>query len=182
MTQGVAMVGEDRRDLGIVAGMSVKHNITLSSLRKCCRGGWIDRRRENEIADEQIRAFSIRSYGLNQKAGTLSGGNQQKVVVARALLTEPEILILDEPTRGIDVGGKAEIHEIIRDLARAGKAVIIISSELPEILALSHRILVMREGRISAELDPRRATQADILAHAMPCREQRGTNAGHDQS
>ncbi|MCX7887715.1 MAG: D-xylose ABC transporter ATP-binding protein, partial [Verrucomicrobiae bacterium] len=94
--------------------------------------------------------------------------NQQKVVIAKSLLTAPAVLILDEPTRGVDVGAKAEIHAIIRRLAAEGRAVLLISSELPELLALSHRLLVMREGMVSAELDPQRTTQEEILRHAMP--------------
>jgi ABC-type sugar transport system ATPase subunit len=98
----------------------------------------------------------------------LSGGNQQKVVIARALLTDPSILILDEPTRGIDIGAKAEVYAIMSRLAREGKAILMVSSELPEILSLSDRVLVMREGTVTAEIDPRRATQEEILKHAMP--------------
>jgi len=98
----------------------------------------------------------------------LSGGNQQKVVFARTLLPEPEIVILDEPTRGIDVGAKAEIHALIAGLAEQGKAVLLISSEMPELLALSDRLLVMRQGRVAAELDPRVVTQEEVLKHAMP--------------
>jgi inositol transport system ATP-binding protein len=167
----IAMVSEDRRKYGLIASMSVKHNLTLSSLRKYCRMSWIERQKENCAADDQIRAFSIRTPDRSRKVAYLSGGNQQKVVMARTLLTEPDILILDEPTRGIDVGAKAEIYGIIAGLARTGKAIIMISSELPEILLLSSRILVMREGRITAELDPRRTTQEEILTHAMPNRE-----------
>jgi len=181
IARGIAMVSEDRREFGIVPKMSVKHNITLSSLSRCCRLGWIDRRRENRITDDRIRALAIRTPGRNQKARHLSGGNQQKVLIARALLADPEILILDEPTRGIDVGVKAEIQEIVRGLARSGKAVIVISSELPEILALSSRILVMREGRIAAELDPERTTQTEILKCAMPLLRRRRADAGEVQ-
>jgi ABC-type sugar transport system ATPase subunit len=166
----IAMVSEDRRKYGLIASMSVMHNLTLSSLRECCRMFWIKRQKENRIANGQIRALAIRTPDRDQKVAYLSGGNQQKVVMARTLLTEPDILILDEPTRGIDVGAKAEIYGIIADLARTGKSMIMISSELPEILWLSTRILVMREGRITAELDPRRTTQEEILKHAMPSR------------
>ena len=170
LAQRIAMVSEDRHKYGLIPFMSVTHNLTLSSLRKCCRMFWIERQKENRAADCQIRTFAIRTPDRSQKVVYLSGGNQQKVVMARTLLTEPDILILDEPTRGIDVGAKAEIYGIIADLARTGKAIIMISSELPEILLLSSRILVMREGKITAELDPRRTTQAEILKYAMPSR------------
>ena len=165
---GIALVTEDRKAFGLVPKLSVKQNITLASLRRCCRGPWIDHARENRVADEQIREFSIKTRDRNQRVESLSGGTQQKVVVAKALLAEPDVLILDEPTRGIDIGAKSEIYATIGRLAAQGKAIIMISSELPEVLAVSHRILVMREGEISAELDPRNTTQEEILHHAMP--------------
>ena len=168
LRQGIAMVGEDRKTSGLVLGMSVKHNLTLSSLRRCCQGGFIRRRAEAALADEPIRSFGIKTPHRDQSVALLSGGNQQKVVLAKALLTAPDVLILDEPTRGIDIGAKAEVHAIISDLARQGKAILLISSELPELLALSHRLLVLRAGQVAAELDPRRTTQEEILRHAMP--------------
>lgn len=168
MAHGIGLVSEDRKKHGLVLKMSVKHNVTLASLRRCCRGGWIQRRRENDIADEQVRAFAIKSANRDQRVNLLSGGNQQKVVLAKTLLNDPEILILDEPTRGIDIGAKAEVYALISRLAREGRAIIMVSSELPEVLALSDRLLVMREGEIAAELDPRRTTQEEILHHAMP--------------
>jgi ribose transport system ATP-binding protein len=151
----------------------VKQNLTLSSLERLCRKSWIDRREENRIADDRIQAFSIRTQDRNQMVSLLSGGNQQKVVIARALLQDPDILIMDEPTRGIDIGAKEEIHGIIRNLARAGKALIVISSELPEIMSLSTRLLVMSGGMITAELDPRQTTQEEIMKYALGGREQR---------
>ena len=161
---GIALVSEDRKEHGFVPRMSVKHNITLAGMRS-----WlIDHRAEGRIADEQIRALGIRTSGRNQAVEELSGGNQQKVVIARALLTGPDILILDEPTRGIDIGAKAEVHGIIDRLARAGKAILLVSSELPELLSLSDRLLVMREGELAGELDPRRASQEQIMRLAMP--------------
>ena len=165
---GIAMVGEDRQEYGLVPRMSVKHNITLASLRRCCRGPVIDHRIENDVAGTQIRAFSIRTRDRNQQVRFLSGGNQQKVVIAKALLADPAILILDEPTRGIDIAAKAEVYAIVSRLAREGKAIIMVSSELPEILSLSDRILVMRGGEITAELNPRDTTQEEILKYAVP--------------
>jgi len=165
---GIGLVSEDRKESGLVMKMSVKHNLTLTSLRRYCRGGFVRRRAEASIADENIHSFSIKTPHRDASVAHLSGGNQQKVVLAKALLTDPDVLILDEPTRGIDIGAKAEVHSIISRLARRGKAIILVSSELPEILALSHRILVMRAGRITAQLDPRRTTQEEILKHAVP--------------
>jgi inositol transport system ATP-binding protein len=168
ITLGIAMVGEDRKDTGLVLNMSVKHNVTLAALREFCSGGFVRRSRENDAADRSIQTLSIKTSGRDQRVDSLSGGNQQKVVIARALLTQPKILILDEPTRGIDIAAKVEVYEIIQRLAGAGVAVIVVSSELPEVLSLSHRILVLREGRIAAKLDPKTATQEKILQFAMP--------------
>jgi inositol transport system ATP-binding protein len=168
LNQGIALVSEDRKGFGLVLTMSVKHNLTLANLDRYSRGVFIDHREENRVATDRIQAFAIKTQGLDQTVEFLSGGNQQKVVIAKALLTEPDILILDEPTRGIDIGAKAEVYAIISQLAREGKAIILVSSELSEILALSDRILVMREGTIAAELDPRQTTQEEILKWAMP--------------
>lgn len=165
---GIAMVGEDRKDTGLVLNLSVKHNATLAALRSLCSGGFIDDALENRSADDSIKTYAIKTSHRDQRVDSLSGGNQQKVVIARALMTKPSILILDEPTRGIDIGAKTEVYEIIARLAREGVAVIMVSSELPEVLSLSHRVLVLREGRIAAELDPRDATQEQILSYAMP--------------
>jgi ABC-type sugar transport system ATPase subunit len=168
IANGIAMVTEDRKASGIIPRMSVEQNLTLPSLGAVSHGPWIDGRAESEMANAQIRALSIKASSRRQEIIGLSGGNQQKVMIGRALLTKPEILILDEPTRGIDIGAKREVHELIRRLAGEGKAIVMISSEMPEVLALSHRIVVMRGGAISAELDPRTATQEQILEHAMP--------------
>ena len=167
LANGIAMVTEDRKNEGLVLTLSVKQNLTLASLRACCRGGFIDHRVENRVADERIRALGIKTPGRDEQVYHLSGGNQQKVVIGRALLANPDILILDEPTRGIDIGAKAEVYELIVRLASEGKAILLVSSELPEVMALSHRILVMHEGTITAELDPRRTTPEEVLKHAM---------------
>jgi inositol transport system ATP-binding protein len=168
MALGIAMVSEDRKKYGLVLKMSVQHNLTLASLGRCCRGGWIDRAKESQLANDRIHAFSIKTPHRTQTVSLLSGGNQQKVVMAKALLTDPAILLLDEPTRGIDIGAKTEVYALIARLAREGKAILMVSSELPEILSLSDRILVMREGSITAELDPGRTSQEEILSFAMP--------------
>jgi len=168
ISSGIAAVTEDRKTYGLVPAMSLKHNLTLSSLTRCARGWIIDHRAEARVAQEQIRAFSIRARDAGLEARSLSGGNQQKVVIAKALLTNPSILLLDEPTRGIDVGAKAEIHAIVRRLASEGKAIVMASSEMNEILSLSDRILVMCEGRVAAELNPEHTTPEEIMKWALP--------------
>jgi inositol transport system ATP-binding protein len=165
---GIGLVSEDRKGFGLVPGMSVKANLTLSNLRRCCRAGFIRPQLDSRLADELIRAFGIRPANRNQVANLLSGGNQQKVVIAKALFTDPKILLLDEPTRGIDIAAKMEVYAIISRLAAEGRTIVLASSELPEILALSDRILVMREGVLAAELDPGKSSQEEILRCAMP--------------
>jgi inositol transport system ATP-binding protein len=163
----IAMVTGDRREFGFVPNLSIRENVTLSSLERFTTAGFIRARAEADAADRQMETLRIRATGREQQVRFLSGGNQQKVALARALLTDPEILILDEPTRGIDIGAKAEICALITLLAHRGKAILLISSELNEILALSDRILVMREGALAGEL-PAGATPEEILRHAMP--------------
>jgi len=162
------MVTEDRKGLGIIPEMSVRHNVTLSSLRAFAHGPLVDQRAEAAAVATATADFAIKASSPDQPIGQLSGGNQQKVILARALLTQPDVIVLDEPTRGIDIGAKAEIYALIGRLAAQGKAVLLVSSELPEILSLTHRVLVLRQGGLSAELDPRQTTQEEILHHAMP--------------
>jgi inositol transport system ATP-binding protein len=165
---GIGMVTEDRKRFGLVPTMPVMHNATLTSLGDCCLGPFVRHARETSIADTAIRDLAIKTSGGRQAISQLSGGNQQKVVMARSLLARPKVLILDEPTRGIDVGAKAEVHALIGRLAQQGTSIILVSSELPEVLALSHRLLVMRQGAVAAELDPSRTSQEEILKYAMP--------------
>jgi ABC-type sugar transport system ATPase subunit len=165
---GIALASEDRKRFGLVLPMSVKENITLANLRCCCRGWLIRRGAEDRLADDRIRQFGVKTPGRHTPAGNLSGGNQQKIVLAKALLADPDVLLLDEPTRGIDINAKAEVHALIRQLAQSGKAILLVSSELPELFALSDRILVMREGSITAERDPRLTTPGEVLRLAMP--------------
>ena len=127
----------------------------------------IDLDKESQVAEDETRRFGIKASSQGQDVKFLSGGNQQKVVIAKTLLNEPDILLLDEPTRGIDVGAKQEIYNLIASLAQQGKAILLVSSELSEIISLSDRLVVMREGRISTELDPRVATQEAVMKHAM---------------
>ena len=168
MRYGIGMVTEDRKGYGLVPTMSVRQNLTLASLRACCSGPLVRHAREAAVAAAGIREFGIRASTDRQAVAQLSGGNQQKAVIARTLLAGPSIVILDEPTRGIDVGAKLEVHRIIARLVREGKAVILVSSELPEVLSLSDRLLVMRQGRVVAELDPAQTSQEEVLHYAMP--------------
>ncbi|NLG69924.1 MAG: sugar ABC transporter ATP-binding protein, partial [Firmicutes bacterium] len=162
---GIVLVPEDRQHQGLVLKMSVEENIALPSLGKLASlGGFrLDRRRLASLADHQVRRLKLRTPGLSQRVAYLAGGNQQKVVLARGLAQEPRVLILDEPTRGIDVGAKAEVHDLIRSLAGRGIGIILVSSELPEILALSHRILVMWRGRVAGTLPREEATPERIM-------------------
>jgi inositol transport system ATP-binding protein len=163
----IGLVSEDRKKYGLVLGSSVKHNISLSSLEKCKNGLFLNLKEENEIANAQINKLNIKTSSSDQLANYLSGGNQQKIVIAKVLLNDADIIIFDEPTRGIDIGAKSEIYKLMTQLATEGKALIVISSELPEILGLSDRILVIRGGEIKAELSQAEATQELIMKHAM---------------
>jgi ribose transport system ATP-binding protein len=163
---GLGFVTEDRKLHGLVLGMTVRENATLASLANIGRFGFIDFARERAMAADYVRQLDIRTPTVEQEVNNLSGGNQQKVVVAKWLATRPRILILDEPTRGIDVGAKAEVHALMSRLAVAGVSILMISSELPEILGMSDRILVVRQGRISAEFSRQEASQEKIMAAA----------------
>jgi rhamnose transport system ATP-binding protein len=147
--------------------MSIAANTSLASLQSISRRGLIDRGAESRGAERFTDQLRIRTSGVDAEVGSLSGGNQQKVALARWLATEPAILILDEPTQGIDVGAKSEIHALMQDLAERGMAIIMISSELPEILGMSDRIAVMRHGSIAGVLSRVEATQPAILALAL---------------
>jgi ABC-type sugar transport system ATPase subunit len=138
----------------------------MARLPSMSPGGVISRRHERELAEHYVDRLRVRTPSIGAAVRQLSGGNQQKTVLARWLATHPRLLVLDEPTHGVDVGAKAEIHELVRDLAREGIAILLISSELPEVLALSHRIIVMRAGRIAAMLDRRQADEHTVMMHA----------------
>ncbi|MEY2771664.1 MAG: Ribose import ATP-binding protein RbsA, partial [Pseudomonadota bacterium] len=153
----------NRRTQGLVLSHSVLDNFTLPNLRLFQRWGAMQLPAAAKAVKDFIQRLSIKTDHPRKTVGLLSGGNQQKVVMAKWLLSQGEVLIFDEPTRGIDVGAKADIHQLIRDLAAQGKAVIVISSELPEVLALCHRILVMKEGRITGELHGPGITQAQLM-------------------
>jgi rhamnose transport system ATP-binding protein len=164
---GLAYVPEDRRQHGVVLEMSVAANTTLASLGCVSRYGLIDTTAERAAAATYVEQFRIKTPSVSMEVGALSGGNQQKVALARWLSTGPSVLILDEPTQGVDVGSKAEIHALMQDLAERGLAIIMISSELPEILGMSDRIAVMRGGTIRGVLPREQASQAAILELAL---------------
>ncbi len=163
---GIAMVCEDRRRDGIIPERSCRENISLSALRKFSRMGIIHSKEESQAVSQSIQKLSIKLSETSQPVKSLSGGNQQKVILAKWMLQDLKIFILDEPTRGIDVGAKSEIHRLMCEFAKQGIAIIMISSELPEILAMSDRILVMREGEIRGELTADEASQEAIMHYA----------------
>jgi rhamnose transport system ATP-binding protein len=166
MALGIGYVPEDRKEHGLVLAMSVADNITLPVLPAFARMGWLDRRRELRAAAAASERLAVKLADVGQPAGQLSGGNQQKVVLAKWLGTQPRVLILDEPTRGIDVGTKAAVHRLMSSLAAQGMAILMISSELPEVLGMSDRIMVMREGRVTGQFSRAEATQEKVMAAA----------------
>lgn len=167
IAQGVAYVPEDRKGLGLVLMMSVQANIGLATLPHYQRFGLISLARLRQLVEEWTKRLNIKASAQQESVELLSGGNQQKVVLAKWLALNPRVLILNEPTRGIDVGAKAEVHQLIREIAAQGVAVLMISSELPEVLSVSDRIIVMRQGRISGELTAHEADETRILELAF---------------
>lgn len=163
---GVAYVPEDRDRTGLIPSHSIRQNLTMAVLGRLSRRGFVSMRRDRARADELINALQIKAGGMEDAVSTLSGGNRQKVVIGKWLATGPKIFILDEPTHGIDVGTKAHVHDLIRDLAAKGAAILVISSDLPEVLALSDRIVVMRNGRIAGTLNGESATDVTLMALA----------------
>ena len=164
---GMGLAPEERKAEGLVLIRSVAENTSMAILRRLSRGGFVNRRRERATVEEFVARLNVRTPSIDQEIGKLSGGNQQKVVLARWLASDPDVLILDEPTRGIDVGAKAEIYRLIDELAGQGLAILVITSELPEVLGLSDRILVMQNGRITGELDAAEASSERIMELAM---------------
>lgn len=163
MRYGLGLVPEDRKRHGLVLSMGSGENISLAILDRLCRLGWINARAEAAEAGAYVERLRIRAPSLDTPAGALSGGNQQKLVMAKWLAAHCRVLLVDEPTRGVDVGAKAEIHALLSELARAGSAILLVSSELPEVLNLSDRILVMRAGQLVGEVDRASATQESVL-------------------
>jgi ABC-type sugar transport system ATPase subunit len=163
---GVSLVSEDRKRYGLVLGMDVKQNSTLASLDRISRFGIINKNEEIKLSGEYVSELRTKTPSLEQRVGNLSGGNQQKVVIAKWLLTKPKVLFLDEPTRGIDVGTKVEIYNIMNDLVDQGVCVIMISSELPEVLGMSDRILVIHEGHLAGSLPRAEASEEKVMYYA----------------
>ncbi len=163
---GMGLVPEDRKLQGLFMNMAVRENIVISAMDKVVRWGFVNFIKADRLAGEFVKRLSIHTPSLRQRVCNLSGGNQQKVIIARWLMLKPQALILDEPTRGIDVGAKAEIHALMSQLAQEGVGVLMISSELPEVLGVSDRILVMHEGRVTGEFTRDQATQDDIMRAA----------------
>ena len=166
ITLGIGLVTEDRKAQGLAMLLDVASNVSASTLNSLTRGGMLNRGRERTIAEEAIRGYQIACRGPTQPVALMSGGNQQKVVVARWARTSRRVLILDEPTRGVDVGAKMEIYRVMRDLAEAGLAILMISSELPEIVGMSDRVVVMREGHVSGVLERDQIDEAAIVSLA----------------
>ncbi|MCE9664589.1 sugar ABC transporter ATP-binding protein [Halomonas sp. M5N1S17] len=160
---GIALVPEDRKDQGLILGMNCRDNMTLAGLKTVSTMGFMKRADERAVYDKYHQAMKIKTPSWRQKVGNLSGGNQQKIVIGKWLHTHPKLLILDEPTRGIDVGSKAEIHALVKDLAKSGYAVLVISSEMPEVLGLSNRIIAMYDGRVTAEFDGDSVSEDELV-------------------
>ena len=167
LNNGIVYISEDRKGDGLILGMSVKENMSLTALDHFSKVGRIRHDSEQLAVDDFILMFNIKTPSRDQQIGLLSGGNQQKVAIAKGLMTRPNVLILDEPTRGVDVGAKKEIYQLINKFKQDGLSIIIVSSEMPEVLGMSDRILVMREGRISGEFSREDATQEKLLAAAI---------------
>lgn len=163
---GIAYVTEDRKQEGLVLPLSLRENLALPNLRSLSAWGVIHRQKEARLTEETVETLSVKTSGPEQEVRTLSGGNQQKVVIGKWLATSPRVLILDEPTRGVDIGAKEEIYRLMDRLAREGLAILLISSDLPEVLGMSDRVLVMHEGRITGQFDKDEATQENVMKAA----------------
>jgi ribose transport system ATP-binding protein len=165
--RGVGLLPEDRKSQGLVLGLSVVRNLALPSTPRLCRLGVVDRAAEVALGRRQVDELRVKTPSLSQRVVLLSGGNQQKVVLGKWLAADVDVLLMDEPTRGVDVGARQEIYELVNRLTAAGAGVLLISSELPEVLGMSDRILVLHRGRVTAELDAREATQERVLSAAL---------------
>ena len=163
----IAMVTEDRRDKGLMHMQSVEFNMSISYLDEITKAGFVNQKTEDKDCRKIAETVQIKMSGLDQSAGQLSGGNQQKVIIARWLLTQPEILILDEPTRGIDIGAKTEIYKLITYMAKQGKAVLVVSSELPELMGVCDRAIVMSKGKITGEVQRSEFDEKRLLSYAF---------------
>jgi rhamnose transport system ATP-binding protein len=171
MARGLALVPEDRRKQGLVLDESVSRNVTLAIRNSLTKGGLLTNRAENAAAAVWASRLEVKTAALDAETGTLSGGNQQKVVLGKWLATQPKVLIVDEPTRGIDVGTKSEVHRLLSELAQQGLAILMISSELPEVLGMADRVLVMREGWLTGEFPRSEATPETVMFAATAEKE-----------
>lgn len=167
MKKRIAYLSEDRKLMGISLMNTIRDNISLTNMDKVSKNGFMNTKKEEELSNSSVKALSIKTPSIYQLVGNLSGGNQQKVAIAKWITRDIDVLILDEPTRGVDVGAKQEIHSLIGDIAEKGIGVILISSELPEVLGMSDRILVMHEGKLKAEIDAKEATQELIMSYSV---------------
>ncbi|MGI2327922.1 sugar ABC transporter ATP-binding protein [Planococcus sp. YIM B11945] len=163
---GIGYVTEDRKSEGLIVDFTVEENVSMTNFSSISKNGLISKKKERSLYDQMVKRLGIRTSGPEQSAKSLSGGNQQKVVIAKWLGIEPELLILDEPTRGVDVGAKKEIYSIINELAERGVAILMISSELPEVIGMADRVLVMHEGKVTADLPKNEMTQERIMHYA----------------
>ena len=168
---GFALLTEERRATGIFGILNIRENTTISSLKKYQTGPFLNKKKMKDTTDEYIKSLRVKTPNQETKISSLSGGNQQKVILARWLLTDPPVLLLDEPTRGIDVGAKYEIYQLILDLAKKGKTVIMVSSEMAELLGVCDKILVMSGGRLSGEVDAKTTNQEEIMTLAAKYKE-----------
>ncbi|HBF78305.1 MAG TPA: D-xylose ABC transporter ATP-binding protein, partial [Clostridiaceae bacterium] len=163
---GISLVPDDRKNLGLILIRCVRENISIASLDNILDNNFINYKKDKEVANKEIQQLKIKVSSSEQRVENLSGGNQQKVVFGKMLETSPKILILDEPTRGVDVGAKAEIYQIMDELTNKGMSIILVSSDLPELIGMSDRVIVMREGKIVKELNKNEANQETVLAYA----------------
>ena len=167
LQRGISMLPESRKELGLLIERSIQENITLSSVGQWSRFGIINARREKYVVNKILEKVVVKSAGIKQKVSHLSGGNQQKVLLARTIMSNPRVLIVDEPTRGVDVGSKRAIYDLLVALARDGLGIIAISSDLEEVLGIAHRVLVIRGGRIVSELSGRTMSEQAVLEAAF---------------
>ncbi len=168
LANGIVYISEDRKHDGLVLGMSVKENMSLTALNDFSYGaGRLKHAQEQQAVGDFITLFKVKTPSMDQAIGLLSGGNQQKVAIARGLMTRPKVLILDEPTRGVDVGAKKEIYQLINQFKQEGLSIILVSSDMPEVLGMSDRVLVMHEGRLSGDFPIEQASQEILMAAAV---------------
>jgi ABC-type sugar transport system ATPase subunit len=168
MTAGISMLVEDRKETGLFLDFDITANIVAANLEAYTHSGLLSRPEMRQVSEQYVRDLRIATPSVDREVRNLSGGNQQKVMLGKWLARRPRILIVDEPTRGVDVGSKADIYRILRELAARGMALLVVSSDLPEVLALAHRIVVMSEGRVAGEMDAAAATEIAILELAAP--------------